>query len=321
MAQPRAEILEWAEQGRIAPGALCRALELAAVLPGAADWRRFLDRLMLFMGATMLAAGVVFFFAYNWQDLGRLAKLGLAQLPIVAALVLVGRLGLERVAGKAALLAAALFVGALLALIGQVYQTGADTFELFAAWAIAILPWVLLARFAALWIVWLALANLAVMLYFQAFRGLLGLAFGPERQLWVAFALNSAAAAIWEACAALGVRWLRERWAARLVATASGGTVTALAVMAIVEWHASGGNLVAWLAWLGVAYAVYRHLVKDVYVLALGALSVITVVATFLGKRLSFNDAGALLFTGLVVIALSAAAGYWLRRVAAAQDA
>ena len=46
-------------------------------------------------------------------------------------------------AGKAALLAASLFVGALLALIGQIYQTGADTFEMFAAWAALILPWVL----------------------------------------------------------------------------------------------------------------------------------------------------------------------------------
>jgi uncharacterized membrane protein len=320
MAQPRAEILEWVEQGRIAPAALRRALELAAVLPGAGDWRRFLDRLLLFMGATMLAAGVIFFFAYNWQDLGRLAKLGLAELPVVATLVLVWRLGVERISGQAALLAAALFVGALLALIGQVYQTGADTFELFAAWAIAILPWVLLARFAALWIVWLALANLALMLYFQAFRGLFGLAFGPERQLWLAFGLNSAAAAIWETAAAHGVHWLRARWAARLVATASGGTVTALAVMAILEWQRSGWDLVAWLAWLGVVYAVYRHVVKDLYALALGALSVITVTAVFLVKQLKWNDAGALLFSALVVIALSAAAGYWLRRVGAAQD-
>ena len=49
----------------------------------------------------------------------------------------------NRPAGKAALLAAALLTGGLLALIGQTYQTGADTFELFATWAALILPWVL----------------------------------------------------------------------------------------------------------------------------------------------------------------------------------
>ncbi|MET0204922.1 MAG: DUF2157 domain-containing protein [Casimicrobiaceae bacterium] len=51
--------------------------------------------------------------------------------------------GLDTLPGKAALVAA-LLAGALLALVGQVYQTGADTFELFAAWAVAIV--VLVAR-------------------------------------------------------------------------------------------------------------------------------------------------------------------------------
>ena len=43
-----------------------------------------------------------------------------------------------------------LLTGALLALSGQVYQTGADTFELFAWWAVLILPWVLVSRFSPL---------------------------------------------------------------------------------------------------------------------------------------------------------------------------
>jgi uncharacterized membrane protein len=71
--QARREILEWAGQGRIAGAGLRRALEVAAVLPGAGDWRRFLDQLLAFVGATMLAASVVFFFAYNWHELGRRA--------------------------------------------------------------------------------------------------------------------------------------------------------------------------------------------------------------------------------------------------------
>ncbi|MET0346849.1 MAG: DUF2157 domain-containing protein [Casimicrobiaceae bacterium] len=54
--------------------------------------------------------------------------------------------GLDTLPGKAALVVAALLVGALLALVGQVYQTGADRFELFAAWAVAIVAWVLVAR-------------------------------------------------------------------------------------------------------------------------------------------------------------------------------
>ena len=69
--------------------------------------------------------------------------------------------------GKAVLLLLGLLTGALLALTGQVYQTGADTYELFGWWAVLILPWVLVGRFSPLWLVWLALLNLTVHFYFS----------------------------------------------------------------------------------------------------------------------------------------------------------
>jgi len=322
MAHYRREILEWAGQGRIASQNLCAALELGAVLSIAEQWRRFLDRLLLFMGAVLLAASVIFFLAYNWQDLGRYTKFGLVEALLLVALAFVWRLGLERVSGKAALLAAALLTGALLALVGQTYQTGADTYELFAAWAVAILPWVLLARFPALWILWLALVNLAVTLYFQVFGGWLGIVFGPDRQLWLLFGLNTAALLAWEAAAAAGVEWLRERWPVRVIATASGVLVTVLAVIAVFDSKYSvAWGIIAWLAWLGAAYAVYRRRIKDLYMLAGGVLSAIVVVAAFLGKHLARDDAGGLLLIGMIVIGMSAAGGYWLRNVATEEDA
>src|SRR5262245_26788015 len=143
MSSARDEVLEWAEQGRIRPGHLRAALEVCRVLPSSAAWRDFLDRLLLWTGAVFLAAAVVFFLAYNWSELGRLGKLAIAELAVVVGMGFVWRLGLDRSAGRAALLATSLLLGALFALIGQAYQTGADTFELFATWAVAILPWVL----------------------------------------------------------------------------------------------------------------------------------------------------------------------------------
>lgn len=318
MDHSREDILEWAEAGRIEPQNLRRALEIAAVLPNRTQWRRFLDQLLLWLGVVMVAASVIFFFAYNWHDLGRYAKFALAEGMIVAALAVLGWQGLERIGGKAALLAAALFTGALLALIGQTYQTGADTFELFAVWAVAILPWALLGRFPALWVLWLALANLAVLLYFQTFPGLFGMIFTTQRQLWVLLGLNTLALAVWEALALAGVAWLRERWALRLLATASGACVSALAVIDIFDRDGLGWSVAAWLAWLAAAYVVYRHRIRDVFVLAGGVLSAIVVVAALLGKFMlnSRSDAGAFLLIGLVVIGMSAAAGFWLKNVA-----
>ncbi|HEU4643976.1 MAG TPA: DUF2157 domain-containing protein [Burkholderiales bacterium] len=323
MSHVRQDILEWAQAGRIAPERLRRALELGGVLPDRAEWRHFLDRLLLWLGAVMLGAAAVFFLAYNWDDLGRYAKFGLAQGLIVAALAVLWWQGLERAAGKAALLAAAIFTGALLALIGQTYQTGADTFELFAAWAAAILPWALLGRFAALWVVWLALVNLAVVLYFQAFRGLFGVLFGPERQLWLLFGLNTVALIAWEGLARAGLDWLRERWAPRLIATAGGSLATALLLMDIFDRHVAGLGWLAWLAWMASGYAAYRRWLKDVYVLAGGVLSGVIVVASLLVRGLSEVrfEAGAFLLIGLVVIGVSAAGGIWLKNVANEEDA
>ncbi|MDH4325296.1 MAG: DUF2157 domain-containing protein [Betaproteobacteria bacterium] len=318
MDHSREDILEWAAAERISAANLRRALEIGGVLPDRERWRRFLDQLLLWLGVVMVAASVIFFLAYNWHELGRYAKFALAEGMIVAALAVLWWQGLERIGGKAALLAAALFTGALLALIGQTYQTGADTFELFAVWAVAILPWALLARLPALWVLWLALANLAVVLYFQAFRGFFGLIFTTERQLWLLFGLNTIALALWEGLALAGIAWLRERWALRLLATASGACVTALAVFAVFDKTAFGWALPVWLAWLGAAYALYRRRIRDLFVLAGGVLSSIVVVASGLSRLLleARADAGGLFFIGLVIIAMSAAGGYWLKNVA-----
>lgn len=318
MTQMRQDILEWAAAGRVPAASLRLALQAGGVLPDRERWRVFLDRLLLWLGAVMLAASAIFFLAYNWHDLGRYAKFALAEGLILAALAVLAWRGLERIAGKAALIAAALFAGALLALIGQTYQTGADTFELFAAWAVAILPWALVARFPALWVLWLALANLAVVLYFQAFHGLFGILFGTQRQLWLLFGLNSLALAAWEGLACAGVAWLRERWAVRLLAMASGTCMTVLAVIDIFSKDEFGWGGPGWLLWLAAAYAVYRRRLKDVFVLAGGVLSAVVVVAALLGRLMADTraDAGAFLLIGLVVIGMSAAGGVWLKKVA-----
>lgn len=314
----RNAILEWTEQGRIAPGRLREAMEAGGALPGADEWHRFLDRALLWGACAFLSVALVFFLAFNWNELGRWARFGIAEAVFAAALFGAWRLGLERTAGKAALSGAALAIGALLALVGQTYQTGADPWELFAVWAAMILPFALAARTQVLWLFVLVLANLATVLYFQAFRGMFSIVFGPQRQVWLLFVLNTLALVAWEALAAAGVAWLRTRWAVRIVTIASGGFACALAVWDVLDRKLADGGFFAWLAWCGVAYALYRHRRKDVFVLAGGALSIIIVVTAALVRVMldSRLEAGSLFLIGNLVIAMSAVAGWWLRRVA-----
>ncbi len=323
MTGERDAIFEWVEAGRLPPGHVAQALRLAGAIPDAGDWRSFVDRLLLGLAVVLMGAGVVFFVAANWQELGRFAKFALVELPIVLALGGCWRYGLESLAGKAALVGAALCVGALLALVGQVYQTGADTWELFATWAVAIAVWVAVARMPALWLLWLALVNLAVALYFATFGGIFGLVLSTRETLWALFGLNTAALALWEALASAGVAWLRERWAVRVLAFASAAAVTWLAVWSVLDFGRVGGwGLVAYAAWLGALYAAYRHRSVDLFILAGAVLSVIIVVTSALAHNLLQREtAGTFLFIGLVVIALTAAGAWWLRQVAAEEPA
>ena len=304
------------------PDKVDAALAAAGVTPSTADWQRFISSLLLWLGAVLLAAGVIFFFAYNWDAMGRFAKFGLIEavlaMTVVAALVA----GPDTAAGKASLLLAALLTGGLLALVGQTYQTGADPYELFAIWALLILPWTFVSRLPALWLLLLLLLNLAVILYFQAFRGMFGILFTSGVVVWALALLNAAALVLWELAASRGISWLQERWPVRIVSAASGISVTALTLWAIVELNDVGPiAFLAYAAWLAGVYFYYRHRVRDLFVLAGGVLSVIVTVATLLSKQiLRGGDAGGFLIIGIVVIAMSAAGAWWLKSITAAGE-
>ena len=92
--------------------------------------------------------------------------------------------GLSRVAGKAALVAATVLVGPLWAVFGQAYQTGADPWNLFALWAALTVPWVVGARFALLWLIWIAIADTALVLFWDQTVPR-SMEFGPWLALWV----------------------------------------------------------------------------------------------------------------------------------------
>jgi uncharacterized membrane protein len=130
-----------------------------------AFWTRWGQRALLALGAGQFLAGVVFFFAYNWNDLSDLTKFAVVEGALVIAAAGALLVGIDRAFGQMLLVAASVLTGVLLAVIGQVYQTGADLFELFAAWAVLILPWVLVSRSAAHWLLWLCVAETGLALF------------------------------------------------------------------------------------------------------------------------------------------------------------
>lgn len=315
----RETILAWIKNGHIAEHQLDAALREAGVYPARAEWTRFLGHLLLWSGAVMLAAAVIFFLAYNWKALGRFGKFAVAEIPLLLALGVAVWRGPEKALGRAALFAASLFTGGLLALVGQTYQTGADTFELFATWAVAILPWVAVARMPALWFFEFVLVDLAILLYFQIRPGLVEGLFSPERPLWALLLFNTMAWAVWES-AALRLPWMRQRWLVRCLSAVSAAAVTLLANHAIFGEHKIPG-LLAWALWIALAYAVYRRRIYELFVLACGVLSTVIVVTSALVKILITSKAtdvsAFFLLIAMAVIGISGAGAWWLKKISA----
>lgn len=138
-----------------------QALYAIATRPPAATPSWLLRGLAL-VAALLLGLGLIFWIAANWQLHTRLFKLGLVQGALAVAVL--AAVALPR-ARTAALLAATLALGGLLALVGQIYQTGADPWQLFALWAVLALPWTLLQRSELLWCLWVAIAATALWLW------------------------------------------------------------------------------------------------------------------------------------------------------------
>lgn len=133
-------------------------------------WQQFLRIMFLSLGASFLLAGIIFFFAYNWDQLHKFVKLGIME-GLIILLTLTALLMRKNILLRKFLLTgASVLVGVLFAIFGQVYQTGADAYDLFLNWTLCIFLWVLVADFAPLWLVWLILVNLTAQLYVQQIR-------------------------------------------------------------------------------------------------------------------------------------------------------
>ena len=335
MTNTRKELSRLFQSGVIPTGQIDQALIAAKITPDNFAWKDFLSNLLLWLGALALASSVMFFIAYNWDDLGRFAKFGLVEILIALSIFVYWKTSREetsetaksktnRLISQVALLMASIFLGVLLAFYGQTYQTGADTWELFLTWCILILPWTVLSRFPAQWIVWLALLNLSIILYFQTFRGIFGIYFTSDiSMLWTLTIVNSIALAIWELLKNHW-QWLSESWATRILALASGAPLTFLVIESIFDRQHSLLPGIFWIAALSVIYMVYRKLKPDLFMLAMACLSGISVIVSFVGKNLfdSFSgDIGAFLILAILVIALGGASAVWLKRILQEQQA
>ncbi len=130
-----------------------------------ASWQKFLRLFCMSLGFGFLISGIIFFFAYNWADLHKFIKIGLVEglLLVSMGVVLFSKLSLA--IKNLVLTAAAMLVGVVFAVFGQIYQTGANAYDFFLGWTLFIAIWVFISNYAPLWLIFITLVNTTVWLY------------------------------------------------------------------------------------------------------------------------------------------------------------
>ncbi len=333
-----ANMQEMAEQLQLSASAYRRALEIAQLTPDRNVLLRYIDRFLITIGALLVVAGIAVFFAWNWADLGPVTKFAVIEGGIVAAMVLIWRAGLDSAAGRIGLLTAAFLIGTLLAVFGQVYQTGADPYGLFFAWAILILPWAVIGRQAGVWMLLQILLNLAVIMYYtqvlhppegwwqvsQLLGPLvwLGTTVMDATLASYLFALNAAALVLWEFGVRHGIAWMQGAMFPRLITLLALSTVlipTLIIIIAAGFEEQVGMHVISpvlMLAATGLCLYYYRYQRHDLFILTFALLGVIMVVTSF-AIRFMLGGSASLLFLAVLVVAQVAGAAWWLRKVAA----
>lgn len=128
-------------------------------------WQKFLLLFFITLGIGFTTAGIIFFFAYNWADLNKFAKLGLTEILVVATTLIVLLPKINSTTRNIILTGSSCLVGVLFAVFGQIYQTGANAYDFFLAWTLFITLWVAVSNFAPLWLLYIVLLNTTFFLY------------------------------------------------------------------------------------------------------------------------------------------------------------
>ncbi len=315
---------------------ISRALALSGNRPSRSDWRAFGVQGLGLAGMAALAAALIFFIAANWQAMGVMGRFALVQVVVLLSVsVAWWRVPARDGTGASGLVTGSLILatlasGTVLALFGQTYQTGADVYELFFAWALLTLPFALAGMSGALWAVWICILNVALAL-FSGWHG-------PGDFVWVildrwgvdkpvammlGFAVNLGLAALAYAFSHTRYAIAAPAWLIRMLLTFAFIYAVSGCLYAIIpsySWtgaanstHHFGVFAAFALVSAAVIFVTLRHK-RDVYPLALVSGAWIVVSTAFLIKHLLPEDLGGAFLLSVWLIAISTTAGLVLMR-------
>ena len=326
----RNELDALAAHHRLDEDAVESMMTLAGARPTPLEMRAFGVRLLHLAGVLSLAAGVVFFVSANWSALTVAGRFVLVEALLVVTVGVALWRPAPHAVGRYALLMAFIVSGALLALFGQTYQTGADVYELFLNWALLGLVFTIAAQWSVVWAAWALVLNVALWLYCGA---------RPETgPLWALFSVWDLDrgqlllgpllidVALWATVIRLrNTRWeaLAPEWIGRFVLACAVGVGTWSAMLVILRDGRGNESVLGLLVPLVVFVAVAVHTLRrkaDVFPLAAIEGSLIVLSTTWLAQAMDFDDVGTLLVMATWLIGTSTVSGRYLMRLVRAWE-
>ncbi len=279
-------------------------------------WVDWLKVQIIALAVVFLLTGVIFFFAYNWEQMSHVEKLGLIETGLLFFVVMTYYLGLDSNFAQLSLLCASVMVGVFLLVFGQIYQTGADSYQLFLFWSVLILLWVLLSKYTPQWVLLLVLLNVTLLLY------------GSKNHRFWFYTNNYTLLSL--ALLNMSFLFLREYAEQKKVLWAM-GKINKVIVLILLLWpitwsaieaifEITKGNVLLSLLWIITMIAGfywYKIVRKDSISFSLIVFSVYIVGITFITRTIfkaGGSETGAFLLSAITILGLSTWTALWLKK-------
>jgi hypothetical protein len=262
--------------------------EAVSLLRDGDFWKGWAARALLAIAVGHILSGIIFFFAFNWNDLSGMSKFAVVGGGILVCLIAWVIAKLDSPAGQAFGIGATVLVGVMFAVFGQVYQTPAMIHTPFVYWAILTLPFALASRNLAHWTVWLVISIVAIAAYSNSGLRLAGYDFAANVLNTVVSGGLILVLILLDKILAPRLVWARAEWFRVLLVLA----IIGFAFAGFTESFWGTGNGL-WLLAFGFACGLLAYLYyfkPSLAILALASFGVFSLVAQF-GFKLFENTA------------------------------
>ncbi|GHV50358.1 hypothetical protein FACS1894168_1360 [Deltaproteobacteria bacterium] len=295
-------------------------------------WGLFGRSLFLLMGVSSLLAGIICFFAFNWEIIPHLAKFALLIALMLGAVGLAFFCGPDSPCGGVSLLCCGILAGPLLAVFGQIYQTGANAPDLFFAWGCFLLPLALAARRTSLWLAFWLIATFWLF-FLSSVTGVTGDSWWArytDKDIPLSLiAFSLACLFLWETAARLSAKpaygFLYSRLFPRIVAFFILAALTSLLCVELIEsrwdyhwdYYRYPARHTLPLYFIGVTAAGgwwFSLKRPDTPILAMGMLSLLVLAPVYLLLNERLDWLGVCFFAAMLVCGLAALAVFLLKK-------